>query len=77
MYMNICAHIYIYICKELNMTNKTNLKSLDILMLDILFDFTNNAYQPYRKPNNELAYINNKLNHPPTIFKELPKSINR
>ena len=59
------------------MTNKTNLKSLDILMFDILFDFTNNAYQQYRKPNNKLVYINSILNHPPTILKELPKSINR
>ena len=30
--------------------------------LDITFDLTNNSYKPYRKPNNELLYINGSSN---------------
>ena len=37
----------------------------------------NDAYYPYRKPNNETVYINTKSNHPPSILKSLPAAINR
>ena len=40
----------------LNITNKTNLKSVDFL--DIHLNLKGNTYQPYRKPNSGLIYIN-------------------
>ena len=58
----------------LNITIKMNLKTVDFL--DICFDLENNAYQPYRKPNNKPVYIHKQSNHPLNILKELPKSIN-
>ena len=36
----------------------------------------NELFQPYRKPNDELLYINTKSNHPPTVIKQLPTAIN-
>ena len=52
-----------------------NLKTIDFL--EIRFELVNNTYQPYRKPNNESAYIHKQSNRPPNILKELPKSINK
>ena len=34
------------------------------------------AYQPYRKKNNTIHYVDSKSNHPPAIIKNVPKSIN-
>ena len=31
--------------------------------------------RPYGKPDNMSVYINRKLNHPPTVIKEIPKAI--
>ena len=36
---------------------------------------TNGLFQPYRKPNDELLYINTKSNHPPTVIKQIPAAI--
>ena len=32
-------------------------------------------YKPYKKPNDQLLYVNTSLNHPPQIIKQLPTSI--
>ena len=45
----------------LNITMKTNLKSVDFL--DIRLNLRDNTYQPYRKPNSEPIYINKSSNH--------------
>ena len=45
--------------------------------LDLTFDLTNGTHNPYRKPNDEPLYINSSSNHPPSIIRELPKSINK
>ena len=42
-----------------------------------MLDLDSGKYSPFRKPNNELLYINAKSNHPPSILKELPQMINR
>ena len=59
----------------LNITIKTNLKTVDFL--DVRLDLINNTYQPYRKPNSETVYSNKHSNHPPNILKDLPKAINK
>ena len=33
------------------------------------------SYQPFRKPNNDSKYVDNDLNHPPQILKQLPNFI--
>lgn len=50
----------------------TNLKVVDFL--DITFNLTNGTYKPYKKPNDQLLYVNTSSNHPPQIIKQLPSS---
>ena len=38
---------------------------------------TDQAYEPYRKPNNEPIYINKQSNHPPNIIADIPKAISK
>ena len=45
--------------------------------LDITFDLRTAIYKPYEKPNSNLTYIHKQSNHPPSIIKNLPKSINK
>ena len=52
-----------------------NLPKVDFL--DVTLDLTKSSYYPFRKPNNELQYINNTSNHPPNILKQLPKMIEK
>ena len=35
--------------------------------LDVFLDLDNITFAPYRKPNSEIRYINNKSNHPRTV----------
>ena len=50
----------------------TNLQEVDFL--DVTFNLINNTYRPYKKPNDNLTYINTSSNHPPNI-KQLTKTI--
>ena len=51
---------------------KTNLKIVDFL--DITFNLSNVTYKPYRKPNDNLLYVNTSSNQSLQIIKELPTS---
>ena len=51
----------------------TNLQEVDFL--DVTFNLINNTYCPYKKPNDNLPYINTSSNHPPNIIKQLTKTI--
>ena len=44
--------------------------------LDITFNLHNN-YRPYRKPNDDPLLIHSQSNHPSSITKQLPKTINK
>ena len=57
----------------LNITIQTNLTIVNFL--DVEMNLDTGTYRPYRKPDNKLAYINRKSNHPPTMIKEVPKAI--
>ena len=59
----------------LNITIETNLHTVNYL--DVTFDLQKDTYLPYRKPDNPPVYINNCSNHPPTVIKQLPKSISK
>ena len=43
--------------------------------LDVALNLNDGSYKPYHKPNNEILYINKESNHPPSIIKQLPLSI--
>ena len=51
---------------------KTNLHIVDFL--DVTFNLLDGTYKPYKKPNDQLLYVNTSSNHPPQIIK-LPISI--
>ena len=59
----------------LSITALTNQQRTDFL--DITFNLANNTYKTYRKTNDKPFYINNSSNHPPSILRELPNSINK
>ncbi|KAL5010142.1 hypothetical protein ScPMuIL_012447 [Solemya velum] len=45
--------------------------------LDVTFKIASGMYKPYLKPNNTPMYVHTESNHPPTILKNIPESINR
>ena len=52
---------------------KTNLRIVDFL--DVRFDLLDRTYKPYKKPNNQLLYVNTSSHHLPQIIKQLPITI--
>ena len=58
---------------HLNITIQTNIKIVNFL--DVEMDLDTGTYQPYRKPDNKLVYLNRKSNHPPTFIKKIAKAI--
>ena len=45
--------------------------------LDVTFNITDFSYHPFNKTNNEINYIHKQSNHPPSIIKQLPLSVER
>ena len=63
----------IFKCNGLSITVECNLIVTDFL--DVTFDLKSATYYPYRKPNNELLYINKHSNHSPSIINQIPSMI--
>ena len=68
------------ICKIFNsnglkITIEANKKIIDFL--DITLNLNEGTFKPYSKPNNTPLYVHNKSNHPPSIIKNIPLSINK
>ena len=63
------------LCRQhgLKLIIKCNLKIVDFL--DVTLNLTDSTYKPYHKPNDEICYIHKESNHPPSIMKQLPVSI--
>ena len=59
----------------LSITIETNLFQTDFL--DVMFNLATGNFFPFRKPSNQLLYINAKYSHPPTILRDLPNMINK
>ena len=45
--------------------------------LDVTLDLETETFKPYRKPNDRPLYVHSLSNHPPSVIKAIPKSINR
>ena len=58
---------------NLNIIVKCNLKIVDYL--DVTLNLSDGSYKPFHKPNSEINYIHRESNHPPTIIKQLPLSV--
>ena len=43
--------------------------------LDGTFNLNDGTYKPYTKPNNDIKYIHKKTNHPPSVIRQIPLSI--
>ena len=52
---------------------KCNLKIVDFL--DVTLNLTDSTYKPYYKPIDEICYIHKESNHPPSVTKQLPISV--
>ena len=66
------------IFKEQDLTvlfDVVNGKSVNFL--DINFNFNTNNYKPYMKPNDCPLYVHNQSNHPPSIKKNIPLSVEK
>ena len=59
----------------LKITAESNLHMVNFL--DVTFDLSTGKHKPYRKPNDDLLYINKHSNHPPSILRQLATSINK
>ena len=63
--------------------NRTACKSLlkppkkVVDFLEITLDLRKAIYKSYKEPNSNLTPIHKQSNHPPSIIKNLPKSINK
>ena len=43
--------------------------------LDVTFNLNDGTYKPYTKLNNEIKYIHKNSNHPPSVIRQIPLSI--
>ena len=43
--------------------------------LDVTFNLNDGTYKPYAKPNNEIKYIHRNSNHPTSVIRQIPLSI--
>ena len=59
----------------LSVTIKANLKVVDYL--DVTLDLMTGLHRPYIKPNTKPLYVHSKSNHPQSILKNIPASINK
>ena len=59
----------------LNITADANLKSVNFL--DVNFNLETDTYRPYMKPNDTPTYVHKDSNHPNSILKNIPYSVNR
>ena len=59
----------------LKITVEANKKVVNFL--DVTLDLSKDSYSPYIKPNNPLLYVKKDSNHPPSIIKNIPESVNK
>ena len=60
---------------NLKCTATANLKIVNFLGLTL--NLNDGSFQPFKKPNDEILYIDSHSNHPPAVIKQLPKSLSQ
>ena len=65
----------IYRKQYLEIVIECNKKIVDYL--DIKLNLNDGTFQPYQKPDNKLQYINAQSNHPHSVIKQIPKTIEK
>ena len=61
--------------KGLDVIINCNMKIVNYL--DVTLNLNNGSYRPYKKTNDEANYIHVNSDHPPSILKQLPMSIEK
>ena len=64
------------IFERLGLKIEINVNKTVVDFLDVTLDLRNNTFQPYMKPNSEPKYVHRLSNHPPSILKNIPQSVN-
>ena len=59
----------------LGTTSAANLTQVQFL--DVTLDLKNEIYKPYIKPGDKPTYVHSESNHPPSILRNIPLSINK
>ena len=60
---------------NLGITSTANLTQVQFL--DVTLDLKNESYKPFIKPGDKPTYVHSGSNHPPSIIKNIPLSINK
>ena len=74
-YVKIKVMLMQSISKDMGIKLDIEKPSRKVNYLDLSFNLYNHTFQPYRKENSKIIYINSKSNHPPAILKQIPKRI--
>ena len=61
--------------KGLRITIEANKKIINFL--DVTLDLNSGKHYPYKKPGNKPKYVHAKSNHPLSVIKQIPESINQ
>ena len=64
------------ICKRNKLNISIEQKGHTINFLDVTLS-TDGSHKPYKKPNSTIKYVNKGSNHPPSITKNIPSSIQK
>ncbi len=65
----------IFASNHLRITIEANKSCINFL--DVTLNLSTGTYSPYMKPNNTPLYVNKDSNHPPSIIRNIPESINK
>ena len=65
----------VFSVEGLQTTAEANLTKVDFL--DVTFALDDGTYKPFTKPNNIPQYVNIHSNHPPSVLKNIPASVNK
>ena len=69
---DICA---LFRNNNLKITVEANRKVVNYL--DVTLDLNSESFMPYMKPGNTPLYVNSHSNHPPSVLRSIPLSVNR
>ena len=60
---------------NLRVTIRANIKNVDFLGVEL--NLNNGTFSPFMKPNNKPLYVHSSSNHPKSILKNIPLSVNK
>ena len=73
-YDNIRKRVHALVQKE-GLTVEVEKAKRGIDYLDVSLDLVNRVYTPYTKPGDNLIYVDTRSNHPPSVFRAVPKGV--